>query len=224
MMNHMTRSKLFKMIEVGTDAVLEFISGSDPATNAHSSYENWNDRDVLAHINGWLAFSVNTLLSIKTGSPEKNGPAGEPDLAVINREFFERGREKEIEEIESEFIRAMGEYYRAISYYSASDLASKEFDTGFNTELWRYMLLDTVVHPVQHILYQHLKRDEYEKIVNLLAAAKDIFETYAENASAYRLSAFCERFGAYRPKLNSLEERYGSSDVVKTFVRVNGAR
>jgi hypothetical protein len=50
-----------------------------------------------------------------------------------------------------------------LDLYTDNELLSKEFPTGFSCTLWEYMTLDLFIHPINHILYQYIKRKDYNE-------------------------------------------------------------
>jgi hypothetical protein len=217
----MNRKELVDLILDGTSLVRAFIAEADASSKVPSSYEDWNDRDVVGHIVGWMEYSIDKLTSIKLGTKQSEEYAQVSSLDEINRILYEKSKGKSRDEIETKYLTAIAGYIKVVSLFSNDDLNLDTFDTGFKMELWRYMLLDTVIHPVQHLLYQDLKKCEYKKMSDAIIASGAIFDAYSEGKKAYRLSEFGIGRPEYQARLKEIEAQYHSDKAVMDFVRNN---
>jgi hypothetical protein len=162
----MNRNELLDMVETGTSIIRSFLNESNEYGT--SSFDNWNNNDVVGHVIGWMNYSIDKLSSIKLGTKQSDEYAHVTSLSEINTILYNKMKGKSKEEIESNSINALGNYIKVIALFSNNEINLDTFDTGFNMELWRYMLLDTVTHPVQHVIYQNLKNNKYEEINNII--------------------------------------------------------
>ena len=217
----MNRKELIDMIDNGTTIVRTFLIDSASPSLLTSSYKNWNDNDVIGHIVGWMNYSIDKLSCIKLGTNQSDEYAQVTSLNDINMILYNKTNGKDREEIETNYIKAIGSYLTVISLFSNNEINLDTFETGFKMELWRYMLLDTVIHPIQHILYQYLKRNDYKQIANVLMNTKDIFEQYSESKKGYKLLEFEIEKPEYQNKLKELEKDYSTNINVKEFVQIN---
>jgi hypothetical protein len=217
----MNRNELIDMILTGTSLVRHFLAESDALANSRSSYEDWNDRDVVGHIVGWMNYSIDKLSSIKLGTKQSEEYAQVSSLDEINRILYEKTKSKSGDEIETEYISAIAGYIKVVSLFSNDEINLDTFDTGFKMELWRYMILDTVVHPIQHLIYQYLKRNEYTKMVEVILASAETFANYSEGKEAYHLAEFGMDRSEYQGKLKAIALEYGANKVVMDFVHIN---
>lgn len=217
----MNRKELIDMIENGTSLVRSFLTEGDSSLYLPSSYENWNNGDVAGHIIGWMNYSIDKLSCLKLGTKQSDVYSHVSSLDDINKLLYNTMKGKSREEIETDYIDSIGSYIKVVSLFSNSEINADSFDTGFKMELWRYMLLDTVIHPVQHILYQYLKNDEYGTLIEVLKSSKALFEKYSEGKKAFQLAEFELDRSEYQNKLNKLEIEYGSDFDVKDFVEMN---
>jgi hypothetical protein len=209
------------MIEAGTSCVRTFLNGGNAPSNGTSSFDNWNDNDAVGHIIGWMNYSIDKLTCLKLGTKQSEEYAQVTSLTKINTILFNKMKDKGTEAIESEYINSLGSYIKVVALYTNSDINLDTFDTGFKMDLWRYMLMDTVIHPVQHVLYQYLKNDQREKLVDTLLNTKEIFARYAPGMDGYQLSEFELDREEYRNKLNELSRKFSDNKDVQEFVRVN---
>lgn len=219
----MNRKTLIDWIEVGTSSIRTFIEQGNASSIAPGSFEDWNDCDVIGHIVGWMDYSIDKLTCIKTGNRQNDEYSRATSLEEINRILYEKMKNKSMDEIESAYLNSLGGYIRAIALYSNGEINLDTFETGFTMALWRYMLMDTVIHPVQHVLYQHLKKGEYGKIVRVLANVKDVFEEYSAGKQAYKLSEFAIERPEYQKKIAELGRLHSADGDAGEFVAINAS-
>jgi hypothetical protein len=217
----MNRNELLDMVETGTSIIRSFLSDSDESSYFISSFENWNNNDVVGHIIGWMNYSIDKLSSIKLGTKQSDEYAHVTSLSEINTILYNKMKGKSKEELESNYINTLGNYIKVIALYSNNEINLDTFDTGFKMELWRYMLLDTVTHPVQHVIYQNLKNDKYEEINNIIQKTADIFHQYSSLNDGYKLLEFEIEREEYQKKLKELEKKYSTNKNVRAFVQMN---
>jgi len=217
----MNRKELIDMVEDGTSVVRTFIIEGDSSSSIKSSFEDWNDNDVVGHVVGWMNYSIDKLSCIKLGKKQSDEYANVTSLNEINTILYNKMKGKSREEIESYYINSIGDYIKVISLFSNNDINLDTFETGFKMELWRYMLLDSVIHPIQHILYQYLKKNEYKKIAAIVSGTKDTFEQYSEEKKGYKLQEFEIERSEYQNKLNELQRKYSNDKEVKQFIQIN---
>ena len=136
-----------------------------------TNYLNWNARDVIAHINGWIAYSGNKLENIKQGNhwyEEIN-----PEIIEKNdRIFYEKNKGVLLEKIKNETKIVFENYVKVINLYTEDELLSKEFPIGIPLKLWEYMVYDVFLHPLQHLLCHHKKQENIEEFFKLLEESK----------------------------------------------------
>ena len=164
----MNRNELLDMVEIGTSIIRSFLSDSSESDRGTSSFEDWNNYDVVGHVIGWMNYSIDKLSSIKLGTKQSDEYVYATSLSEINTILYNKVKGKSKDEIESNYINAIGSYIKVISLYSNIEINLDTFDTGFIMDLWRYMLLDTVIHPVQHVIYQNLKKINMKRSIILL--------------------------------------------------------
>jgi hypothetical protein len=216
----MNRKELIDMIENGTSIVRNFIIENDASFHS-GSFENWNDGDTIGHIVGWMNYSIDKLSSIKRGTELSDEYSQISDLDDINKKMYDKSKGKSREELETDYINCLGSYIKMVSLFSNNEMDLNTFDTGFKMELWRYMIMDTVIHPVQHIIFQNLKKDQYDKIVEVITMSKVIFEKYSAGNEAYKLSEFDISGSEYQAKLKKMETELISNQDAKEFVQMN---
>jgi hypothetical protein len=214
----MKRKELLDMVQVGSSIVRGFLADGDGLA---SSYEDWNSRDVVGHIVGWMNYSSDKLSCIKHGRKQNEKYTGITSLDEINRILYNQAATKTAQDLESDYLSALGDYIKAISLFSDSEIGLSTFDTGFKMELWRYMVMDTVIHPTQHILYQLLKRGQYGKVFELIITSEGVFERYSAGRKAYQLQEFQIDRPQYQSWIDEMAKRYSDVGAIKEFVSLN---
>ncbi|HPO02619.1 MAG TPA: hypothetical protein PL077_04690 [Treponemataceae bacterium] len=140
-----------------TEALIERAATGFPVEESRSSRDRWTLRDVLHHISEWIDYSHSRLRAILDG-----GDIVEVgDLESFNRAAWDRGAALSRVEAGAACIAALKKYALLLREFPESDFERKDLPTGFSFELWRYMLLDSLVHPVQHLLYHAATRGDF---------------------------------------------------------------
>jgi hypothetical protein len=174
--------------------ISEFIKNNKHIDQFKSTYDDWNYKDVLAHVYEWLKYSKLKLESIKNKTSfDLNVNADE-----FNNSMFFKDKDLPLNQIINDLNTAFLEYKKIIDLYSDEELLSRDFPTGFSFELWRYMLLDAVIHPCRHLMYHYLKSKASDDFLKLIKITKNIFSLYTDNS----LSIYDFRdFSLYTKKL-----------------------
>ena len=217
----MDRKELIDMIENGTSIVRNFIMENNASSNISGSYDDWNNNDVIGHIVGWMNYSIDKLSSLKLGVKLSGEYNQAFDLNEINKKLYNNSKNKNREEIETDYINSLGGYIKVVSIFSNKDMDLDTFDTGFKMELWRYIIMDMVIHPIQHIIYQYLKKNEYNRIAEVIENSKTIFGKYSPGMKAYELLEFEICSPEYQEKLKEMEIEFAGNNNVKDFVQMN---
>jgi len=78
-----------------------------------------------------------------------------------------------------------------------------------------------VIHPLQHVLYQDLKANEFGKLKSVLVSTKEIFERYSANHEGYALSEFEIDRAEYQKKLGVIQKEFSDCQEMTEFVKAN---
>jgi hypothetical protein len=180
-----------------------------------TSYSNWNVRDVIAHINSWLQFSGDKLESIKTKKPFKD--AAYDGIEELNKQNYEKNKTKSLDDTVNEAKIVFNNYENVLGLYDENDLLSKDFPTGFPCALWEYMALDLFIHPINHILYQYIKRKDYYEFIRVVDNSKKYSNNNAEIYNFYNLF---EQKEEMENRLNELSDiiKSGGSDFIERII------
>ena len=208
----MTHEQIFFEIDKTKTAVQQFAEDYRTETIT-GAYENWNARDTLAHIYDWLAFSKNKLCAIAAGEPF----CEVTDIDAFNRERYRLSKNRGTAEPLARAIgRELDAYKEAAARYAPVDLCRKDFSTGFGYELWRYLLLDTVIHPILHFTYYRLKTRRFAECAALLESRIPAFTTYsAGDNRVYSLSEYIEDAPAFRETLQDFQSAYSVGSLLR---------
>ena len=183
-----------------------------------SSYDDWNYKDIIAHITEWIRFSADKLESIKKNRAFKDID----DFNKINQVWFMNDKEKDIETVRREFENAINQYKEVVKLYSAKDLIRKDYPTGFEFELWRYMIMDGSIHPNKHLMYHYLKKRDYESFMKLIEQTESIFALYSKNSiEVYSFEEYEDVSGMIKDSIKGLDKTYSHNEIIKKVVEAN---
>jgi len=177
----MNKEYILKLEQYTINRIVEFGEKYKNENINETSYINWNARDVIGHINCWVEYSKNKLVSIKTNKFFKD--IEHNDIDNFNKANYEKSKSRTLDENINEAKILFKNYENVINLYSEDELLSKEFpaeiidkiysSSEFSCALWEYMALDLFIHPINHILYQYIKRNNYNEFINEIENSKD---------------------------------------------------
>ncbi len=124
---------------------------------------------------------------------------------------------------ERDTLQSLDEYKRVVSLYTQDDLHRKDLPTGFSFELWRYMIMDTVIHPVLHLLYYMIKTKHYDSFIKLCRDRKSIFSEYSNGKmSVYSFGEYIEDRQIFTENMLECKRTHNTNDTVDLILRENG--
>jgi hypothetical protein len=186
-----------------------------------TSFSNWNVRDVIGHINSWIKFSEDKLESIKT---ERSFEAvSHVDIEKFNKNNYKKNKARSLENILNETKIIFENYKNILNLFNEEELLSKEFPTGFSFELWKYMVMDVYIHPIMHILYHYLKREDYNEFIKEIESSKKTFMEYSNNIKEYYFGDLFENKGEKEKRFNKLENiiKNEKNKFIEEIIRIN---
>jgi hypothetical protein len=184
----MNKEFISKLGQYSLSRIIEFGEFYKNDNIGETSYENWNVRDVIGHINRWVKFSSDKLESIKTKQTFED--IEYKDIENFNKTNYEKFKSKSLEDIIKESKILFQNYENVLNQYTNDELLSKEFPTGFPCSLWEYMALDLFIHPINHIIYQYIKRKNYNEFITEVEKSKDYSNS---NVEIYKFSNLFEQ-------------------------------
>ena len=153
-------------------------------------------------------------------------------FAIMNISKFEarilklldyiKNKNKHITELQKKLIFELNEYKNLVLLYTEADLQRKDLPTGFSFELWRYMIMDTIIHPVMHLLYYLIKTKNYKLFFKLCKKYNDIFYCYAKgNLEVYSFYEYIEDSKKFIENIKELGEQYKNDDMIHAVLKAN---
>jgi hypothetical protein len=173
----MTRNVIVQMIEETKGNIKTFYDIFYNETFTSRDFTDWAAKNVFSHINEWIVFSGNKLKSIRRNEQFEDIT----DTNIFNHRVFENTQNQSFVEIKDIFMNSLDEYKSIVYLYNEDELQSSTFPTGFSFELWKYMLLDSFIHPNLHLMQYYLKRGYYRNFTEIIEKEKDFFLNYSDN-------------------------------------------
>jgi hypothetical protein len=213
-----TVSEIKNEIDIMHENVISFIVKNRNENVSNSSYDDWNYKDIIAHITEWIKFSADKLKSIK-----KNLAFTDiEDFNKVNQEWFINDKDKDIEKVKFAFEDAISQYKEILKLYSLEDLNRKDYPIGFEFELWRYMIMDGSIHPHKHLMYHYLKTRDFESFIRLIEQTESIFTLYSKNnINVYSFEEYEDVSGKVAKNIREIDKRYSNNEIVKKVVEAN---
>jgi hypothetical protein len=185
-----------------------------------TSFLNWNVRDVIGHINGWIKWSEDIIESIKVKQISKD--AFNVDVEIFNKSNYEKYKIVSLDNVINESKIILDKYKSLLNLFDDNDLLSKDFQTGFDFPAWKYMTMDLIYHPIMHILYYYLKTNDYNEFIKEIKSSKKYFMVYSENnIKEYNFKDFFESKEDMTNKFNKLKEIVKDNEFLNEVIKVN---
>ncbi|MGP1603197.1 MAG: hypothetical protein ACTTGZ_02080 [Treponema sp.] len=214
----MTTERIFLEIDRTKFDISDFI-GACKAEQTVSSYGDWNCRDTAAHILEWIVFSKNKIHAIANAQPFTEIE----NLDDFNFVAWQKNKNKPIDCIHSLLLHELDDYKNAVALYSDVDLERKDFPTGFHFEMRRYMILDTVIHPVMHILYHLLKTKHFDLFEAQCGRRSEVFSDFSGgDSNIYSFEEYIENREIFKSAIQELKSRFPNDKVIYSILRANG--
>jgi hypothetical protein len=111
-----------------------------------------------------------------------------------------------------------------LELFDEDELLSDKFPTGFSFSLWKYMAMDLGIHPIMHILYQYLKRNDYDKFIDEVEGSKKYFMEFSNgNIREYIFSDLFESKEEKEKRFNELKEKIKNrkNNLIEEIIKIN---
>jgi hypothetical protein len=194
----MNKNDILELSICTYNKIMEFGKYYGKENLLETNFANWNTRDVIGHINSWIKFSEDKLESIK--SKRSFEDVSHVDIEKFNKRNYENNKTKSLENVLDETRLILEKYRNILNLFNEEELSSKEFPTGFSFELWKYMAMDVYIHPMMHILYHYIKREDYNEFIKEIETGKKTFMEYSNNN--IKKYYFGDLFGSKEEKEN----------------------
>jgi hypothetical protein len=186
--------------------------------NIISTYSDWNAKDVLGHILFWMDHSGDKLYCIKKHLPVNNFS----DTEAINKETYNKNKHSTIIALFDKIKNTIFNYINVIDLYIQEELLDNTLPTGFNCELWRYILLDLYIHPIMHLLHYYLKKGRQNKFVEIVNTVYDNFMEYSnKNIKVFDFEGYYEDNLKKKEQLNKLLEDKINNEIIRKIIEIN---
>lgn len=163
------------VLEISHDLANRFWQEFSSDDSADPTFSRWSAADVLHHLTTWVAYSRERLTAILDSGPIQNID----DLEAFNRDAWERGHTIPRMDLLQRFADELGRYRDTVTRFTAADFDRTDLPTGFDWPLWKYILLDTAVHPGWHFVYHGITRGNFEFAVAALDALAPAMLTFS---------------------------------------------
>jgi hypothetical protein len=187
-----------------------------------TDFLDWNVRDVIGHINSWIKFSEDKLESIKL--KQSFDDISHVEIEKFNKANYEKYKNVSLENVTNESKILLEQYKNILYLFNEEELLSNKFPTGFSFELWRYMAMDLGIHPIMHILYQYLKRRDYNNFIDEIEGSKKYFMEFSNNnIGEYNFSDLFGNKQEKEKRFNELEEKIKdkNNELVEEIIKIN---
>lgn len=188
-MDKIQSSEIIRVTELVENFAGRFWQEFSSDDSADATFSRWSAADVLHHLTTWVAYSRERLTAILENASVRDID----DLEVFNRDAWERGRAIPRMDLLQRFADEIDRYRDTVARFSADDFVRTDFPTGFDWPLWKYILLDTAVHPGWHFVYHGITRGHFEYAIAALDALSPAMLTFSGgDESVFNLSELAD--------------------------------
>jgi hypothetical protein len=167
--------KILNMIRETESNITDFIKIFSTERKYPTSFEDWDSKDVIFHINSWIGFAEKKLRDIQSDLE----PDNISDINGFNVANYNRTMNNSMEMARKSMEITIDEFLNVVSAFSETELFSKSFPTGFSFELWRYIVMDGYIHPNMHLMQYYIESGYYQKFIDLVLKSKDNYLWFA---------------------------------------------
>jgi hypothetical protein len=184
--------------------------------NINSNFSDWNAKDVIGHILFWVDHCGEKLYKIKKGLPctQYSDPYKENENTYIKNKNMQQ------KILFEKYNNAIFNCKNAVDLFTENELLDKTFPTGFNFELWRYMVMDIYVHPTMHLLHYYIKTKHYDDFINIIKYSYNIFMEYSDNdINVFDFSGYYENKNKQKEQFSKLKN--DGNEIIKQIMEIN---
>ncbi len=151
----------FNLHEVG-DAIssleIELIINSSSSTGG--TFDHWSILNTINHVCSWKNHAINKVESRQKGEPV-NYHSSTTTVDQVNHHYFDKTRDysskQTIEVINDTKIRIKS----ITESIKGNESSTQLVPSGFKGNVFDYLKMELVYHPVDHYIYYSLKNDEF---------------------------------------------------------------
>ena len=182
-----------------------------------STFTDWNARDVLGHILFWIDHCGNKIYHIKKGLQFEM-----VDAYKANNENYEKNKTVNIEKIFDNINNVIFNCINVIDIYTENELLDKTLPTGFNFEMWRYIVMDMYIHPIKHLLHYYLKTENHSEFIHTITISFDNFMKFSnENMNVYDFNEFFEDYNIKEVQFAKLKNFNKNNEIIEKIIERN---
>jgi hypothetical protein len=113
-------------------------------------------------------------------------------------------------------------YKDVLGLFNEEELLSNKFPTGFSWALWKYMAMDLCIHPLMHIMYQYIKRGDYNEFIKETENSKKYFMEYSgNNIKEYYFGDLFENKEEKGKRFKELKEIGKDNKFIEEIIKIN---
>ncbi len=215
----MDSERILSLIKETEDNIADFIKTFSTEHKNASSFEDWDSKDVVFHINSWMGFAAKKLKDIKSGVE----PDTVSDIDSFNITNYNQTVKSNLDAAQKSMAATIQELLNIVSAFTERELLSTSFPTGFPFELWRYIVMDGYIHPNKHLMQYYIESGYYEKFVGLVLKCKNNYLWYAgDDRGVFFFDEFFnnekERKECFKKFKNS---SIGRDDFISEIIQIN---
>ncbi|MDR1315429.1 MAG: hypothetical protein LBK13_01040, partial [Spirochaetales bacterium] len=186
-----------------------------------TGFSNWNARDVIGHINGWIKFSEGILEAIK--SKRSLEDVSHVDIEQFNKTNYEKYKNETLENVVNESKIILEKYKTALDSFNEEELSSNKFLTGFSWAPWKYMAMDLCIHPLVHIMYHYIKRGDYNEFIKEAENSRTYFMEYSGNTllKEYYFGDLFNNKEEKEKRFRELKETGENNKFIEEIIKIN---
>lgn len=122
-----------------------------------SSFVNWSFTDVLAHNSEWRSIASNKIRLIKHNEHVEF----REDLDIVNKSIYERHSEISFEDATILSKNSIESLVESINLFNDPELQEQGKLLGWIGPLWKYIVYYGFIHPIKHIVFYYIKKQEF---------------------------------------------------------------
>jgi hypothetical protein len=148
--------------------------------------------------------------------------ANHVDIEKINKTNYEKYKNKTLKDVVNESKTILEEYKNVLGLFNEEELLSDKFPTGFSWALWKYMAMDLCIHPLMHIMYQYIKRGDYNEFIKETESSKKYFMEYSgNNIKEYYFGDLFENKEEKEKRFKELREIEKNNKFIEEIIKTN---
>jgi hypothetical protein len=201
--------------------IIDFSEYYNNENVSETSFSDWNVRDVIGHINSWILFSKEKMEFME--SRRSLNADFNVDIVDFNKKNYEENKNKPLKSILHETKIIFIEYRQTVFTFGEQELWGEKFPTDLEFKLfWELIGKDTFIHPIMHILYQYLKRKDYNEFIKEIESSKEYFMEYSRNSiDVYFFADLFDDTVKKEKRFEELKEFGNGNEMIEKIIKRN---